>query len=146
MYPTQNTEVRPGHLTLVEFISEAYLSLITIEAMATKKLNVDLTWEQVYNAVKTRESIEFNAGRNDIGFQNVEIDFPHQNWLFPIIFDVVALPSIEFIFYSEASGIANPLTPIQRVQLATKLNGGNILYQKIGAGEEWKLSVVFRNK
>lgn len=114
--------------------------------MKLKKLNVDLTWEEIFTAIKNKKSIQFIAARNDIGFQNVENDFPSQNWAFPFIMAIVAIPGIEFIFHAEASGFANPLTNIQRMQLGTELHGGVIFYEKIGSGDEWKVSIIFKEK
>jgi hypothetical protein len=110
--------------------------------MNIQKLNKDITWQDVYNAVKNKQMIIFTATREEIEFNNVEQEFKSVNFNFPFALDTLAIPTIQEIFAYEAIGMVQ-ISPITRIRLLTKLLGGQILYERIGTGDEWKLIISF---
>jgi hypothetical protein len=110
--------------------------------MIMKKLNRDLTWQDVFNAVNQRQISIFIATREEIEFQNVENELNSTNFNFPFAMDTLAIPSIQQILAYEAIGMFQ-MSPITKIRMLTKLSGGQILYEKLGNGDEWKLTISF---
>lgn len=107
-----------------------------------KKLNHTLSWADLFKDIKNRSGIIFLADRKDIEFDNIEKELTNTNFDLPFAIDTIALPSIEHILSYEAFGMVE-ITPANKMRMLVKLLGGNIWYEKIGNGAEWRLTIAF---
>lgn len=107
-----------------------------------RTLHIDVTWKQIYDLVTGRQPIGFKANRADIGFENIENEIQRDNYEFPFPLDILGIPSIENILSMDAIADIG-LTSINRIRMRVKLLGGQMWYERIGKGDEWRVTITF---
>ena len=109
-----------------------------------RTLHVDITWLQIYDLVTKRQPIGFVCKRTDIQFENVEKEYSTTNFELPFGIDILAIPSIKSILAIDAQ-MNIGISPINRIRMAVKLNGGNIWYERLGneSSNDWRVTIGF---
>jgi hypothetical protein len=106
-----------------------------------RKLNQNISWQEIHDYVAKRERVFFIAKREEIEFQNIEIDM-HQDFENPFPLDTLSIPSIQEVLSLDAIGVLH-ISPITRIRMLVKLVGGEIWYERIDKGDEWKVAILF---
>ncbi|REJ81695.1 MAG: hypothetical protein DWQ44_11250 [Bacteroidetes bacterium] len=102
----------------------------------------DLT-KEVFTKIQNRENFQVEATRKEIKFEGIEEAMKSQNFDYPFVLSNIFLTSGLSILAHEAAGLVQ-LDLIDRIRILTDLNQGTIVYERIGNGDRWKVSVLFK--
>lgn len=109
-----------------------------------RTLNSDLTFREIYLSIRERKNIEFIATRSDIGFNNIEAEFPNINFDFPFpLNELQNLRTVIDILMQESIGLVQ-MEPYQKLRLLVKVFQGQLFYEKIGTGATWRVFILFQ--